>query len=108
MAGNCTESTTAYTKLREDGALPKCEVRKGRLPSFRLTTLRRKFSKAPEEVEVVEIVGKTGRRHAICREIEKRVFFDSGSVKVPRVTLDATHRHMIHRHRLVACDLLFS
>ena len=108
MASVCQETETTYTRLWEDGQLPTCEAQKRHLPSFKLKTFRQKFSKRPKvkEVEVLEIVGQSGRRHAICREIEKRVFVDSGSAKVPRVTLDSTHKHMIHRHRLIACDLI--
>ena len=108
MASVCQETETTYTRLWEDGQLLTCEAQKRHLPSFKLKTFRQKFSKRPKvkEVEVLEIVGQSGRRHAICREIEKRVFVDSGSAKVPRVTLDSTHKHMIHRHRLIACDLI--
>jgi hypothetical protein len=70
-------------------------------------SFRRKFSRSPREVEVVEIVGPSGRRHAICREIEKRVFVDAAAAsKTPRTSLHNTHWQMVKCYRLALYDLL--
>ena len=104
MADSCKE-TVKYTRIWEDGKLPTCKRSKSRAASLR-KKFKRRFSKSPTELEVVEIVGPSGRRHAICGEIEKRVFIDVASSKAPRTSLYSIHWHMIKRYRLAMYDLL--
>ena len=104
MAGFRKE-TVKYTKLWDDGKLPTCKSGKFRVSNMR-KSFKQSFSKRPKEIEVMEIVGPSGRRHAICREIEKRVFIEPVAAKVPRTSLFAIHWRMVKRYRLALYDLL--
>ncbi|CAB3978588.1 Hypothetical predicted protein [Paramuricea clavata] len=92
-----SKETVKYTRLW--GLHRSCKI-------FHLSYLKKSFSKRPKEVEVVEIVGQSGRRHAICSEIEKRVYVNTPSTKAPTASLHSVHWHMVKRYRLVCYDLL--
>lgn len=108
MSAVCNEKGRCrYMKLWDDGEFPTCKTSKIFFLRFKTgLNFRGKRAKQSKDLEVVEIVGRSGRRHAICREIEKRVFIETESNGAPEKSLHKRHFQMVKAYRLACYELI--